>query len=261
MIGIENYAYNNRWRSIHPRTKIIFAIITMLMCISSRQLLLPMLVVGVMVFLTIERAQIPLRFYWRLCLIPAGFIVVGALTVSFGFASQHAQYIWYLKIGAYYLGVTAKGISDAMFLLARACGALTCLFFLALTTPMEDIAWQLEQWKVPYIMIEMMILTYRFIFVFWEEAVTIHISQAARLGHINIRAGFRSLSYLISSVFLGAFKHSEALYSALVSRGYTDSLRVLTDDYCKTPTYITGSFVVFDSLLLAMIILQGRVGF
>lgn len=261
MIGIENYAYNNCWRSIHPSTKIVFAIITMPLCISSRQLLLPVGVVLVMVFLTIGRAKIPADFYGRLCLIPAGFIIVGALSVSFGIAADHTLYIWYWKIGAYYVGVTAKSLGDAVFLLARSCGALTCLFFLALTTPMEDIAWQLERWKVPYIMIEMMILTYRFIFVFWEEAVTIHIAQAARLGHINIRAGFRSLSYLISSVFLSAFRHSEALYNALVSRGYTDSLRVLTDDYVKTPSYITVSFVLFDVLLLGMIILQGRVGF
>lgn len=259
MIGIENYAYSSRWRVIHPRDKMIFALATMLLCLFSGHAMPSLLVLLSMVFLTTVRAGVPGRYYLKLFSVPAGFILIGAVTVCLSITVNLTSLLWYIGLGPYYIGITQSGISQAILLLARSAGAASCLFFLALTTPLDDITCQLERWKVPYLIIEMMTLIYRFIFVFWKQTVTIHTAQAARLGHVDFKTSLRSLGYLVSSLFINTVDRSHSLYNALVSRGYSDSLRVLEDDHRPTPGLIKAGFIGFDLFLLGLIIFRGSV--
>lgn len=259
MIGIEERAYNNNWRVIHPRDKIIFALVTMLLGLFSPWTLPSLIVLLIMVYLTVFQAKIPGCFYIKLLLIPAGFLVIGAIGVGLTVSLDHSSLIWGIKLGAYYLGITQAGMDQAMLLLARSAGAVSCLFLLALTTPLEDITSQLERWGVPYIMIEMMTLVYRFIFIFWERAITIHTAQAARLGHVDIKTSLRSLGYLISSLFFQTMERTNTLYNSLVARGYTDSLRVLEEEHKPTHWHVKLGFISFDLILLGLILFKGSV--
>lgn len=257
MIGIENYAYSNRWRIINPCDKMIFAFATMLLCLFSTQAIPSLIVLLSMVFLTTVQAGVPGKYYFKLFSVPAGFILIGAITVSLSVTTNLTNLAWFISIGSYYIGITPGGLSQAILLLARSAGAASCLFFLTLTTPLDDITCQLERWKVPYLIIEMMTLIYRFIFVFWEQATTIHIAQAARLGHVDLKTSLRSAGYLVSSLFINAVDRSHSLYNALVARGYSDSLRVLEDEHKPTPVLIKAGFICFDLFLLGLIIFRG----
>ncbi len=259
MIGIENYAYSNRWRTINPRDKMIFTFATMLLCIFSSQTLPPLIVFLSMIFLTTVQAGVPIKNYLKIFSVPAGFILIGAITVSLSVTTNTSNLLWFISVGSYYFGITQGGLSQAVLLLARSAGAASCLFFLALTTPLDDITCQLERWKVPYLFIEMMTLIYRFIFVFWKQATTIHIAQAARLGHVDLKTSLRSLGYLISSLFINTIDSSHSLYNALVARGYSVSLRVLEDEHQPTPLRIKAGFICFDLFLLGLIIFRGSV--
>lgn len=253
MIGIETYAYCNRWRNIHPRDKMMFALATMLLCLFSHWVIPPLIILLTMGVLTTARAKVPGRFYLKLFLILAGSIVIGAIAVGFTVSPTRFNSLWEVKIASYHLGFTQAGLNYAVLLLLRSLGATSCLLFLALTTPLEDITHQLERWKVPYIMIEMMTLIYRFIFVFWEQAVTIHTAQAARLGHVDIKTSLRSLGYLISSLFINVMDRAQVLYWALIARGYTDSLRVLEEEYEPAPLPLKIGLICFDVLILGLI--------
>lgn len=257
MIGLEEYTYSNRWRIFHPRDKMVFALATMLLGLLSPSLIPSLTILLTMGFVTIALARIPGRFYLKMFCIPAAFLIVGAVTAGMQISGPSAGLLYSFNFGHYYLGVTQQGINQAVLLLARSTSAVSCLLFLALTTPLEDITGQLERWRIPYIMIEMMTLVYRFIFIFWEQALTIHTAQAARLGHIDLRTGLRSLGYLISSLFIAVMDRSHALYNSLVARGYLDSLRVLEEEHSSTPWRIKLGFVGFDLLILGLLISKG----
>ena len=49
----------------------------------------------------------------------------------------------------------------------------SCLYFLALSTPMTDILNELRKLRIPALLLELMMLTYRFIFVLLEIASSI----------------------------------------------------------------------------------------
>lgn len=258
MIGIADQAYANPWRTFHPRDKMAFALTTMILGLVSG-VTACLGIFTAMSYLAVVRAKIPGRFFLRLYLIPFGFLAMGALSVALTLSADAAATIWAIKLGSHYLGFTPAGLDQASLLLARSGAAVSCLFFLALTTPWEDINGQLERWRVPYLLIEMMTLVYRFIFIFWQQAVTIHTAQAARLGHVDFRTSMRSLGGLISSLFIQTLERTHTMYNSLVARGYTDSLRVLEEERLPIPWPTKLGFIVFDLALIGLVLAKGSV--
>jgi len=258
MIGIADQAYANPWRALHPRDKMAFALATMVIgLISGAAACLG--IFAAMSYLTVIRAQVPGRFFLRLYLIPFGFLAMGSMSVALTLSADAADAIWAIKLGGSYLGFTPAGLEQAALLLARSGAAVSCLFFLALTTPWEDINGQLERWRVPYLLIEMMTLVYRFIFIFWQQAVTIHTARSARLGHVDFQTSIRSLGCLISSLFIQTIDRTHTMYNSLVARGYTDSLRVLEEERLPTPWSTKLGFAVFDLVLISLVFVKGSV--
>ena len=80
----------------------------------------------------------------------------------------------------------------------------------------------------PSLLTELMLLIYRFIFVLFETASSITVSQQSRLGNRSFKTRIRSFGKLGSSLFILALKRSGALYDAMESRCYDGSIRVLS---------------------------------
>ena len=110
-------------------------------------------------------------------------------------------------------------------------GAVACMYFLTLNTPVTDVTMALEKLHVPRLLVELMELIYRFIFVLAETAANIRIAQESRLGYQGLRRSISSLGTLISMVFLRAWRKADRVYTALESRGYANHLTTLSSGY------------------------------
>jgi cobalt/nickel transport system permease protein len=68
--------------------------------------------------------------------------------------------------------------------------------------------------------------TYRYIFVFIEEAKRMFVAAKARLfkKKTNLYT-FKITSNLVSMLFIRGFEKTQSVYNAMVSRGYTGRLR------------------------------------
>jgi len=111
---------------------------------------------------------------------------------------------------------------------ARALAGLTCLLFLALTTPATDVVAGLRRIGVSTEITDMALLTYRFVFLLLDTAETMHAAQAARLGHVTWRRHMTSLSLLIANLLPRAFARAQALEVGLAARGWYGDLQVLS---------------------------------
>lgn len=96
---------------------------------------------------------------------------------------------------------------------------------------MTEIITLLGKMRVPVIITELMVLIYRFIFVFMEIATTIRRAQSSRLGYISMKSSFRSLSRLFSALFGKVFLKSHELFDTMSARGYTGEIKVLVKKY------------------------------
>lgn len=77
----------------------------------------------------------------------------------------------------------------------------------------------LRKWHLPVLLIELMELTYRFIFTFFHSMQTIYLAQQARLGYHSPLQWLRSLSMLIAALFVEMFQRSRELNHAMQARG------------------------------------------
>ena len=146
-------------------------------------------------------------------------------------SESQSAFLFSLPIAGSNIGVSIIGLQNAIKLFFKALGAVSCLYFLSLNTPMVDLLAVLRKLRVPKLMVELMGLIYRFIFVFLETADNMFIAQNSRLGYSSLSSGYRSLGVLASTLFARAYKHSDDIYTALEARGYDGELNVLEEKF------------------------------
>ncbi|WP_051276247.1 CbiQ family ECF transporter T component [Desulfovirgula thermocuniculi] len=152
------------------------------------------------------------------------------------------------------VGTSYADLYRAGLILVKSLGATSCLYFLALTTPVIEVACFLRKARLPALWVELFCLTYRFIFVIMETAEKIYLSQSARWGYASLQNSYRSLGQLVSVLLVRSLYRSRALYTALLARGYDGELQVLEERFevsGKNWAFITGTGAVLLFLALA----------
>ncbi|MDN5347362.1 MAG: cobalt/nickel transport system permease protein [Clostridia bacterium] len=256
MLKIDQFAYTNRLRSAHPAEKFVFAALTLAICLIVSRPLISLAVILIMAGSIVLWAGIPLRFYLKLMLLPLSFLLVGIMTVAFSISRRPFSFLWAFTIGGFSLGITPTGLELAGNLLLKSLGAVSCLYFLSLTTPVLEILWVLKKVKTPGLFLELMLIVYRFIFVLMETAFKIYISQVSRWGYASFKTSYLSLGWLAANLFTKSYYHSQILFNALSARCYQGELRVLEMPY----TFSRKNFALVALLELALLALAWWTG-
>ncbi|MBT2647531.1 cobalt ECF transporter T component CbiQ [Bacillus sp. ISL-34] len=256
MLLIDKYAYFNGLKDVHPLEKMVFALSLLLFSLTVRDMTVSLITFTVMSALIIFAAKIPLFYYLKLLLLPGFFILSGTITILFSFTSKFtllSNIWWSWKVGNWQIFISDDSIGTVANLITVVFGSISCLYFLTLTTPITVILSVLRKLKVPSLLIDLIELTYRFIFIFLDTALAIHQSQASRLGYGSLRKGMRSLGLLISSLFLGVLQRSGQLTMAMNARGYQENLSYIEDTY----TYSSRNWLIAIVILGSLIFING----
>lgn len=231
MFNIDKYAYASALKSKSPMEKLTFALLTMGVCLWASCIPISLAIVLIMSWVTLCKGRTPFPVFIKLMLIPASFLVMGVFTIAFGIAEGQDSFLFSIPISGIHIGITKTGLTTAAGLFFREVGAVTCLYYLTLSTPIVDILSTFRRFGCPELLLELMGLIYRCIFVFLETAERMIIAQDSRLGYRNIKTGLHSMGILGSMLFIRTHKYSEALYSALEARGYCGELKVLEEPF------------------------------
>jgi len=256
MLNADRYAYTSKLNNVNPMEKLIFALLTLVVGLWLDSLTVSIAILLIMTFFSVVKGGTPLAHYLKLMLIPFSFLLAGVFTVAVEVNAEQQEFLLYSQVFGQYIGFTPSGLTAAARLFFRALGAVSCLYYLALTTPMVDILSALKKVKCPQLLIELMSLVYRFIFILLETAETMITAQNSRLGYINIRAAYHSLSAMLATLFVRAYKRSDELYTALEARGYQGELKVLEEPYQRRRLGYLQT-VVINSILIMMASILG----
>ena len=256
MINIDRYAYASYLRDMHPADKFSLAVMTILLVLIVNSLWISSLIIIIMSLVVLSGARVKCKHYCQMMMIPMAFLLVSCATIAFNISLHHHQYSHELVFGQIWIGYSYNSLNDAINLLLRSLAAVTCLYFLALTTPMVQIIFVLRKMKLPGVVIDLMLLTYNSIFIFWQTAQHIYTAQLSRSGYGNFTGTMRALAGLGSNLIIKCIKNSDQSYQSLLSRGFTGELTVLEDDntFRKTNLY---PIMMFESSLF-VIYLLGR---
>ena len=160
-------------------------------------------------------ARVPVRLWLATAALPLGFLATGAAMLL-------------VNVGAGGVAFAPDGLPQVAALVARAMAATFCLMFLAMTTPMADLFGGLRRLRVPGELVELALLTYRFVFLLADEAAAMAAAQRARLGHSSRRRWMRSTALVIANLLPRALARARRMELGLAARGWQGEMRVLT---------------------------------
>ena len=138
---------------------------------------------------------------------------------------------WVVHVGPLAVWASFGSVDTALHLATRALGGTAALDFLVLTTPLVDIVELLRRLRIPSVLIDIVALTYRFIFILLESLDRMHNAQDSRLGYSSFGNAVKSAGLLGSRLFVDAYHRGKRLEVALESRCYSGDLRVLAASY------------------------------
>jgi len=203
----------------------------MVICITSPTIITPLVILALMAGGIIFTAKIPAKVFFKLLLIPLSFLLISVVTIAFSVSTTSSGFWLAQNLNDFTIGIRYPDLVKAVHLFLKSLGAVSCLYFLALTTPITELITLLHRIKVPFIITELMVLIYRFIFVFLDTAITIRRAQSSRIGYVSMKSTYRSLSQLFSALLGKMFLKSRILYDTMSARGYTGEIKVLTPKY------------------------------
>jgi cobalt/nickel transport system permease protein len=157
-------------------------------------------------------------------------IMFGVVFVCMAVFLQHGEPLFQLDIAGFYVTGSWEGLILGTSVLARIAGSVSVLILLSFTTPIYKLGYALAWFKVPTVMVEIMLMTYRYVFVLWEEGGRIKDAQTLRLGYSSgNRLGrwkrtFKSTCTLMGMVFIRAYDRAESTYSAMQVRAYRGNI-------------------------------------
>lgn len=253
---LDIYAHSNNLKDMNTYFKVLFAILTMLMSLISTSPFIPFIIAFFMSGLIIFKAKIPWKFYLKFLAVPLSFALLTFvfMAIFFGIGTP------LLEFGIFNLAVTVDGFNLGLLVLGRIMGGFTCLAFLALTTPMNELFSVLEIVKIPKIVLELAMLMYRYIFVFLDEAINMYYSQETRLGYSSLKSSFKSMGMLGSNLFIRTWIKGEQAYIAMESRCYDGSIKTVKEHESISSIGIRklALLVVFEVIIITGVYITGN---
>lgn len=246
---IDSYAHGNRWRHVHPGAKGLLVLGALIAALLSRHPAIPLLIALSMSSLTLLGARIPWRGYLRVLVAPLAFLLWSCLLllVTFSPIALPALHLPWFDLT---VGLNRTEIPLAQLVFSRSLGALCSLLFLALTTPLSEIAGLLRQVGVPRLFVELMIIAYRQVFILLDAFSQIRTAQEARLGYASLRGAWRSAGVLAGNILIKTVVQTRHNHQALLARGYDSELRYLSPKRSFSAWHLLGAGTAGISFIL-----------
>ncbi|MEM3587094.1 MAG: cobalt ECF transporter T component CbiQ, partial [Candidatus Jordarchaeaceae archaeon] len=127
--------------------------------------------------------------------------------------------------GFNYLAVSFEGLLRAIVFVSRVCICVGAATLLVSTTRFSDLAMALRKMGMPELFTTLLLITYRYIFLFADEAFSMVQARNMRsFGREGFIKRIKVVGQMIGTLFLRAFERGEQVYYAMLSRGFVGKL-------------------------------------
>lgn len=220
MLIIDRFAYTNKFCNSNPCFKVTISLLLILVSIVSSNIFFLCSMIAGIVFTTIFGAGIPKQSYAKMIAAPAVYLLISIFTVVFTFGFSDTVYtegfiyfkqFYFLN---FYMGLAEGAAKNGLILGLKSLSGISAMYFLILTTPCSQQIKVMKKAGLPSVFIELYVLTYRFIAIFFEEVILIHTAQKMRFGYEGYRNSMNSLAVLIKILFvriMRRFRDMEAI--------------------------------------------------
>ncbi len=235
---------------LDPRTKVLATLIFILVVVSfGKYTVLPLLPFLAFPLLTALLGDVPFGLILRRFALALPFLLlVGAFNPLLDRA---------FMVEVRGLAVSAGWVSFLSILL-RGLLCVTAAIVLVATTPLPGIAQALGGLRLPRVLVVQLLLLYRYLFVLVEEAGRMRRARALRAA--KPRASLRDATRLLTTLLLRTVDRSEAIWRAMLLRGFAGELRSPRRLHWRFPDTVFLIVVTAGCLLLRIEPIADRIG-
>lgn len=229
MRWIDQFAYGNRITRLNPAIKVGLSLVVLLIALIANNPLISIALLFFVFLLIIFWAELPATGFLKILFTESGFLFLSVLGVTVSISTTQSEGARQF-LGLWFV-MTEESLILAGNLFLRALACTAAMNFMAMTTPMIDIIHLLQKIKLPDFLIDMMSLTYRFIFTLLDTLTRMITAKEARLGFNSFRTGLRSWGDIGTGLLIESIRRSQKLEMAMESRCWNGTIRVLSQPY------------------------------
>jgi cobalt/nickel transport system permease protein len=229
---IDKYsALDSPMHRFDPRAKIVAFIVLIFAVVLVPNLKLAFIaLIGAILFLIVSK--LPLRFALQhikwVFLFVVPFIVIMPFTVP---GTEIFRF--------YGLTMTYEGLKYGILVAVRALSAVILVLPMIATTRFDLTIKALGELKMPAMLVQMFMFTYRYIFVFVAEFQRTWRAMAARGFQLKTNLyALKTMGIALGTLFVRSYERGERVYQALRARGYTGSPKTLVEFKMRAMDYI-----------------------
>jgi cobalt/nickel transport system permease protein len=259
--SIDHLAYTNRLRWLPPGHKLLFTLALLLLSLVAHPVVQILICLWLVLWIVVY-AHIPAHVYLKLLLIPLLFwltsapalIVNGVNPQALASVQFDIWQSWELDVGNVHWYISRTGLHQVSLLFARTLSTTSSLYFLLLTTPLAEVLQILRKLRCPDLLLELLLLMYRFIFTILTIATDLRIAQKSRGGYRTYQRSLYSLSLLTGQLLERTLYSYRQVSLSLTARGFTGELRVWhSQTYQSSRRYNLEAVTGYVSLIVVSI--------
>jgi cobalt/nickel transport system permease protein len=252
-VNLEEYTEgNSALHRLDARIKVICAVAAIFCDVFLTHWYLPLIFIAVCFGLALY-SRASMKVYCKRLLLPISFVAFIGVIMPFIYGSTVIA-----RVPGIMLPLYTEGIYFGILVFLRCIAAISVLNVLILVTPITTVMDSLAWFRVPSVIIDTMVLMFRYIGILSEESARMYRAQVSRCGHSHSVSYFKKVANygnIAGSLILRSFDRAVKVGNAMASRGYTGKYALFTYENKKIPKWdmLIGVLVVIASVSVVLI--------
>ena len=214
-------------QSLDPRIKVITIFLMIIATVLTRSIAVSCTLYAlclILAYFSHVKISFFLKRTWIFIPLFSIFIAIPALFSIF----SPGEALFSVSLIGYKLSITRQGILGATLFVIRVTASVSFAVLLSLTTRHFDLLKVLRIFGIPQVFVMTLGMCYRYIYLFLEVAGNTYLAIKSRVGtRVPYKRGQRMVAWNMASLWLRSYHLNDAVYQAMLSRGYTGEPAVL----------------------------------
>lgn len=241
---------------LDPRIKVITFLLFIMAILFAKSIAIPLCLYALCLALAYF-SKVNMGFFlkrtWIFIPIFSLFIAIPALFNIF----TPGEALFTINVVGVKLVITRQGLFGAALFVMRVIASVSFVVLLSITTKHFALLKVLRIFRIPQVFVMTLGMCYRYIYLFLEIVENTYFAIKSRVGtHLHYKRGQQIVAWNISSLWHRSYHLNEAVYNAMLSRGYTGEPGILDDFKTKLKDWVWLFFVVM--FFVTILYLNGK---
>ncbi|WP_159517251.1 cobalt ECF transporter T component CbiQ [Sunxiuqinia indica] len=210
----EIYKHDHRLSKLSPTIRALYWAPAMVLTLVSGSVYFNFTMFLVINLFLLYVSRIRLSNLARLYRIPIVFILVGCMAIVLEIPATKA----FVSLGKLSIGFSAHGIQLATLLVSRSLALISIMYFMLLTNTISEIAELMRKFRIPALLIDLFVITFKFIENLRNTGFEMHRAQKCRLGYSQKMKRIPLFAGLMAAVFHQSMQNARQLETAMQAR-------------------------------------------